>query len=64
MGLLNKIARLIKIYPNSIEVNKTTRGYTYTIKLRCDSGDEDKLIDEIKRLETRLKESFPGAEDK
>jgi hypothetical protein len=60
MGLFTKIRQLIQIFPNSIEVNRTTRGYTYTIKMRCNKGDEDALLEDIKRIEQKLKERYGG----
>jgi hypothetical protein len=57
-----KVAALIQIYPNSIEVNKTTRGYTFTVKLRCGPGEEDAILNRIKDLDEKLRNNFPGSD--
>lgn len=58
-----KTAELVQIFPNSIEISKTTRGYTWTIKLRCNEGEEEKLINKVKELDSKLKKDFEAEHD-
>jgi hypothetical protein len=51
-------AALISLYPNSIEITKTTRGYTWNVKIRCEPGQEDEIIERIKQLDIKLKKDF------
>lgn len=51
--------QLAELLPSSIEVQKNSRGYTWTLKLRCEVGKEDELIDRMKTLNDKMKVAFP-----
>jgi len=43
---------------SKIEVTKNTKGHTWTIGLRCETGKEEALIERLKFLNELMKKSF------
>ena len=46
------------ILTSAIEVTKNTKGFTWTIKVRCKDGEEIALIDRLVVINGKLKEKF------
>lgn len=51
---------IAKNVPDSIEVTKNAKGYTWKIKLYYDKDvtDHDKIINKIEDIDKKLKENF------
>lgn len=56
---INQNMQLAELLPSSIEFSKNSRGHTWTIKLRCELGKEDELVDRLKELNEKMKATFP-----
>lgn len=52
------LGELVKHFPNSLEVNRTQKGYTWSIKLRFNKGEEGATIKEINHIDQRLKDQY------
>lgn len=49
---------LVRYWPNSIELTKTQRGYTWSIKMRTNPGEQDQTLVDIKGIDDRLKKQY------
>jgi hypothetical protein len=47
-----------ELSPHSIEVSRTTRGYTWTIKIYYADGGEEQAIANIKLIDDLLRQEF------
>lgn len=50
---------LQRLFPSSLELSKNSKGYVWTIKMRCQDGDEEKLLERIKQMNDKLIQTFP-----
>ena len=55
---LNTIASL----PSKIEVAKNTKGFNYTVEVRCKDGFELEAVDRLETIVKSLNEKFKSAE--
>lgn len=46
--------------PSSVQIERNTKGYNWTIKLRCEPGQEVALVDQIESLDKLLRSKFGG----
>lgn len=44
--------------PSKIEVTKNTKGFTWTIGIRCEDGKEASVVDRIEQLNNELVQRF------
>ena len=44
--------------PSKVELTKNTKGYTWTISVRCKDGEELKLIDKMGELNSQMLNKF------
>jgi len=46
--------------PSSIQIERNTKGYNWTVKLRCKPGDESGLVGQLEELDKLLRSKFGG----
>lgn len=60
-----KVAEVLsQISPHSIELNKTTKGYTWTIKLYFSDENREAIVEELKNLDAQLRALFTDSSEK
>jgi len=52
--------QLSELYPSSVELSKTSRGFSWTLKLRSRNGEEKDLINYLEELNEIMKTKFPS----
>ncbi|MEM4720891.1 MAG: hypothetical protein QXT73_02340 [Candidatus Methanomethylicaceae archaeon] len=58
-----KVAEVLsQISPHSIELNKTTKGYTWTIKLYFSDENRGSVVEELQNLDRQLRALFADSE--
>ena len=51
-------AEMIRQFPDSVQLNRNTTGYTWTIKVRANGNDHDRAISEVERIDTELRKKY------
>ena len=51
-------SEMIRQFPDSIQLNRNTTGYTWTIKVRSDGNDHDTAIAEVDRIDVELRKRY------
>ena len=46
--------------PSSIQIERNTKGYNWTVKLRCKPGEEQDLVGQLEELDKLLRSKFGG----
>lgn len=49
---------VVEHFPSAVEVNKNSKGYTWSIKLRCRDGEESELLRRIVELDREIRVKF------
>lgn len=61
-GMSNEITKSSVEFdlPSSVQIERNTKGYNWTVKLRCEPGQEVALVDQIEALDKLLRSKFGG----
>ncbi len=51
-------AELTRVFPDSIQLNRNSTGYTWSIKLRSKNGSHTDIIEEIDRIDLELRKKY------
>jgi len=51
-------SEMIRQFPDSVQLNRNTTGYTWTIKVRSDGNDHDRAIAEVDRIDVELRKRY------
>ncbi len=46
--------------PSSVQIERNTKGYNWTVKLRCKPGEEESILEQIDKLDKILRAKFGG----
>lgn len=49
---------MIRQFPDSVQLNRNTTGYTWTIKVRSDGSDHDRALAEVNRIDLELRKKY------
>ncbi len=56
--IIESMTGLTRSEINSIEINKTSSGYSWKIKMYCEPEKEVDTIAKLKNVDTKLRETF------
>ncbi len=51
-------SELVRYFPDSIQLNRNSTGYTWSIKIRSNHDEHNQVLSEIERIDDNLKKKY------